>query len=307
MEPLRLRLPVSGETVLLQPPTGAEDLHLLEVWDNDIELALALAKRLSRRAEDDSHTSEAASHRSLDWREMPVADLDALILRLRQAVIGDRIRADVICGQSDCGRRIEISFRISEYLGQHKPAKPVLRGSWQLEVAEETGWFRLSAQSEGTGKLAASTMEGATRSSGEGATQETATEIRFRLPAVADQLAAAGFRNGDAARELARRCLRPADAPARLRRLAEAAMEALAPALSSELRGNCPECGRDVVVYFEPRRFCLRELRERALFIYEDIDVLARRYHWSERDILALPRARRANYAEFARREEARF
>jgi hypothetical protein len=60
-----------------------------------------------------------------------------------------------------------------------------------------------------------------------------------------------------------------------------------------------------VTVHFDPRRFCLRELRDRARFVYDDVDVLARRYHWSERAILTLPAARRASYAELARQAGA--
>jgi hypothetical protein len=102
---------------------------------------------------------------------------------------------------------------------------------------------------------------------------------------------------------LARRCLRPANVPSRLRRLAEEAMEMMAPSLSGDLQGTCPQCGAEVLVYFDAREFCLRELRDRAAFIYQDIDLLARRYHWSEREILTMPHVRRTNYAELARQE----
>ncbi len=44
-----------------------------------------------------------------------------------------------------------------------------------------------------------------------------------------------------------------------------------------------------MTLYFDARWFCLRELRQRATFIYQDVDILARRYHWSETEILALP------------------
>ena len=80
-------------------------------------------------------------------------------------------------------------------------------------------------------------------------------------------------------------------------------MEALAPNLSQNLEGICPECGARVSVFFSPRRYCLRELRERAAFVYQDVDLLARRYHWSESEILALPCIRRMNYVEAARQE----
>ncbi len=123
--------------------------------------------------------------------------------------------------------------------------------------------------------------------------------IRFRLPSSADQMAVLGSPN--AAAELARRCIRPAGIPARLRRRAEAAMEAMAPSLACDLEGKCPECQAQVSMYFDGRWFCLRELRDRAAFIYQDVDVLARRYHWSETEILRLPHTRRSAYAELAR------
>jgi len=80
-------------------------------------------------------------------------------------------------------------------------------------------------------------------------------------------------------------------------------METVAPSVSGGLHGTCTGCGVEVVVYFDTRQFCLRELRDRAAFIYQDIDLLARRYHWSETDILTMPHVRRTNYAELARQE----
>jgi hypothetical protein len=78
-------------------------------------------------------------------------------------------------------------------------------------------------------------------------------------------------------------------------------MEAMAPSLSSDLEGVCPECGASVSLYFDARWFCLRELRDRARFLYQDVDLLARRYHWTESEILSMPRTRRTSYAELAR------
>ena len=105
----------------------------------------------------------------------------------------------------------------------------------------------------------------------------------------------------DSEHELARRCIRPGDLPLRMRRIVEAAMEAMAPPLCGDLAGTCPECGAGVTVFFDPRQFCLQELRNRAAFVYEDIDILAQRYCWSEHAILAMPNTRRASYAELAR------
>jgi hypothetical protein len=225
-----------------------------------------------------------------------------LIVRLRQAVIGDQIKAETLCRAPDCGQRIDISFGLAEYLKQHQPAKADLRGGWSLEASGEPGWFRLYRRSEGSRQIDPDLERRDQEEQSVGAPASSASEIHFRLPTAEDQLAIAG--RPEAEEELARRCLRPATGRRDLRRRAEAAMEALAPSLCSELRGVCPHCGSQVAVYFEARAFCLRELRARAALSYEDIDIVARRYHWSEQEILALPQSRRASYAEFARQEE---
>jgi hypothetical protein len=270
-ELVRFRLPVSGRMVALRPPSGAEDLLLAEAAGtprDDAILAMALAERLAIGVE----------REPLDWSGLTVTDLDATILRLRQALIGDRVRADVACPAPGCGRRIDIDFRIEAYLAHHTPgtARPPGRG-WTVEPADEPGWFDLARVSKDSGAT---------------------DRLRFRLPTAADLVAVAGDPAAD--RELARRCLRPPDAPPRLRRRAEAAMEAMAPSFSDDLRGICPECGGTVTLPFDARWFCLRELRDRAAFVYPDVDLLARRYHWSEAEILAMPQVRRAAYAELA-------
>ena len=126
--------------------------------------------------------------------------------------------------------------------------------------------------------------------------------VLFRLPTIADLMAVAGL--ADAAEELARKCIRGV-VSVRQHRLVETAMEAIAPSLTDELQGVCPGCGAEVRVLFDPRRYCLDELRGRAAFIYQDIDVLAYRYHWTESDIIALPHIRRMNYAKAAQQRSS--
>lgn len=280
-ELVRFRLPVSGREVVLRHPSGAEDLLLLEAArtpSGDAALALALAGRLAR----------AVDGGPVDWPALAVTDLDATVLRLRQAVIGDRIRADVACPSPGCRQRIDLDFRIADFLAHHASQSTAARGrGWVLGPAEEPGWFCLArAPEDGTATIADSPDAG---------------PVRFRLPTSADLVEVAG--HPVAAKELARRCLRPAEVPARLRRRVEAAMESLAPSLSRDLQGVCPECGATVTVLFEARRFCLRELRDRAAFLYQDVDLLARRYHWSEGEILSMPQVRRAAYVELARHD----
>lgn len=257
------RLPASGIGVLLREPAGDEDMLLVEAGACDTALAISLMSSLARPAEGGT----------LDWEALPLTDLDAALLRLRQMVLGDHVRSDVACPADGCGRRIDVAFRISEYLAHHRPRTP--RG---VAAGAEPGWFGLADQ-----------------------------DVSFRLPSGRDLVLLAGETDG--ARALADRCIRFADeAPSRRARLVrriEAAMEAMAPSLSGDLEGVCPECGEVVRVLFDPQPYVLRELREHASFLFEEVHLLASRYHWPEREILAMPRQRRARYAGLAHAERS--
>ena len=209
--------------------------------------------------------AQSANGERVEWDMLSVTDLDAMLLLTRQAIFGDSIRADAACPAWGCGAPIEVSFRVSEYLAHHKPRK--VRG---VEPKEETGWFRFRD-----------------------------VPVEFRLPSGADRVAIAPHSHPEG--ELIRRCVRPADLSAKVLKRVEKAMEAIAPSLSNNLQGKCAECGAVVEIFFDPQQFTLRELRHQAVFIYEDIHLLAMYYQWSEAEILALPRQRRIHYAEMIR------
>jgi hypothetical protein len=257
--PSRFRLPVSGLAARLRAPTGGDDLVLLEGGVEDPALALALAERL------------ASTEPAVAWSDLPVTDVDAVIVQLRRLVVGDRVTADVVCSAEACGQRVDLSFSLGDYLAHHRPARQDRR--WAVSDADEHGWRRIDG-------LAGS----------------------FRLPTLADQIAVYGA--DDPAAALAVRCIRPQDAPRPVRARMEGAMRRLAPPLSGPLEGRCPACGAAINARFEARDYCLRELRDRARFVYDDIDALAERYHWSEREILRLPHVRRVRYAERARQAQ---
>lgn len=60
----------------------------------------------------------------------------------------------------------------------------------------------------------------------------------------------------------------------------------------------CCDCSRSWEVVFDAGEFLWRELRAAARRILREVDVLARVYHWSEADILALSDTRRHAYLE---------
>ena len=292
-------LPVSGLSVVLRPLTGTEEQLLLEAPDSNISLSLALLTHTAKLA---NNEIPGGGDRS-DWSKLSVTDLDILILRLRQIVFGNDIRTDVSCGTAQCSQRIDISFGIDEYIAHYAPA-PVQGNNheWRVEPAEESGWFRLLDNRAGKTGIGKEMLDsGVSASLDRDAGPKDEDDVFFRIPTIADQLAITGL--PDAAEALARRCIRPIALADEKRLQVEALMESMAPSLSNELRGACPECGAEVNIYFDVHHYCLRELKEHATFVYEDIDILARQYHWSEADILALPRNRRTIYAELARQE----
>lgn len=74
------------------------------------------------------------------------------------------------------------------------------------------------------------------------------------------------------------------------------ALEALDPMADIWLEATCPECGAGQSIAFDPVYFVAGEIRQMAGRILRDVVNLARAFHWSERDILAMPEARRAYY-----------
>lgn len=250
------RLPVSGLEVTIRQPVGEDDLLLQEMRASNTALALTLISRLVRPADGSV----------VDWSELTITDLEALLLLIRKVVVGDLIEADLSCSQQGCESKITVSFSISEYLLHNQSRRP---GEM---VSEGEGWFHLQEPS-----------------------------VKFRLPAAGDLLAVMEKPQPD--RELMRRCIQPGRISAKLKRRVMSAMAAVAPNLSSEMQGECPECHHQVDVYFDVQNYVLRELRDRAKQVYEDVHLLALNYRWSEESILLLPRSRRMLYAEMVRQE----
>jgi hypothetical protein len=255
---VRVRLPVAGTEVGLRPPIGVEEILLLEAGPPDLELALALLGQLT--ADDEGIP--------LDPAALAIGDVDVLLLRLRQQVLGDLVSAEEVCTAPGCHARVDIIFSIAAYLDHHRPDMP--EGVWP---ADDRDWYRLAGE-----------------------------DVEFRAPQASDQIAIA--RAAEPEQELLRRCVRPTPVTEDLRERVEAALELMAPTLCSDLQGVCPACGAAVEASFDPLRYTLRELRDRAAFVYEDVCAIAHHFHWSEAEILALPAARRSRYAELAGRSQ---
>jgi hypothetical protein len=214
-------------------------------------------------------------------RQLLVADRDYLLLRLRQATFGDRIRADLFCPWADCGERMSVDFSIDEL--------PVRESVRKGPVYEMT----LSPMAlAGAGDLGGG-------------------EVAFRLPTGADQEELSGLLASNEARALTlllARCvdrlgttITPGvDAVAGLSGLARAEIEAemlrAAPMVEREIEIACAECRRSFATPVDLHRFFFGELRTSSELLYQEVHYLAYHYHWSEAEIMTMPRTKRALY-----------
>lgn len=77
---------------------------------------------------------------------------------------------------------------------------------------------------------------------------------------------------------------------------AAAALEVLDPLADISLAVHCPSCGAEDEQMLDVPGFVWREIEQRVPRLLREVADLARAFHWSERDILAMPAARRNFY-----------
>jgi hypothetical protein len=216
-----------------------------------------------------ARVARRADGEEADWGALCVTDFEVLLAALREMVLGPVMLCAFDCPRPDCGERGEFGFRLPDYVAAASPGRP--RG---VITSDRPHWFRLE-------DAAAS----------------------FRLPTAADQCAVLDHIDG--ARLLAERCLDPPAIAGAIRARAERAMAIMAPEVSRPIVGRCPACGARVRAGLHLPSLVMAELRRAAAGLHEDVHLLASTYHWEEAAILALPRKRRQDYADRARRRAA--
>ena len=201
--------------------------------------------------------------REREWAALSVTDFEVLVLGLRERLLGDHCDLAFAC--PGCGEPVEVSFRLSDLVAGLRSRLPA-----RIKPApDRPGWFLCE-------------------------------DVAFRLPTAGDQAAVAG--TPDAFERLARLCIDAEHLPARVRSRIERAMAAIAPEVSRSLTGSCPECGEAVEAPLHISRLVASELTREAAGLYDEVDLIARAYHWREADILNMPRQRRRAYADRIRR-----
>lgn len=213
-------------------------------------------------------------------RRLAVCDRDYLVVKAREMTFGPKVDAVLGCQNPSCGEPLDVSFMLDQLHFEPRPAG--------------ARFF----------------------------TADLSPEVEMRLPTGGDQEAVAALCRVDEDRALTlllARCLRRvgecADvdegfveglAPG-LRREIEAEMMRRSPQVNVELEGFCPECGAPFSTALDFTAFFAAEMRNGLAALEREVHLLARHYHWSEREILSLPRRKRGRYLSLLREELERF
>jgi hypothetical protein len=218
-------------------------------------------------------------------RQLLVADRQFLLLQLRAATYGERVGAVLHCTQPRCGHKMDIDFSISDI--------PV------TTVADVHTIYQAELSAEATAALGGNL----------GPKERT---ISFRLPNGEDQEALVPLlrtgRATEAATLLLQRCIQHLGSiaaptvdllttlPDAVCAEIETAMATAAPRVELTMEGHCPECRQAFAVPFDLEAFVLQELRTSLDALTREVHYLAYHYHWSEREIMQMPRAKRHRY-----------
>jgi hypothetical protein len=263
--------------VIFSPLTGREEALLADNKQNRASQVTAILNRCIRRIGTVAPVSESIVHNLL------IADRDFLLLKLREATFGSRVQATIPCPWPDCGEKVDIDFLIDDI--------PV------ISSVEKGPLFTMSLSPQ------AAFLEN----------EETYRELVFRLPIGADQelLSPRLVENESLAlAELLAQCIQrigPVEiaSSAQIERLSplarmeiEQEMLRLAPKIELNMDVNCPECRRIFTAPFDLQDFFFGEMRTSRDLLYREVHYLAYHYHWSEKEIMEMPKDQRRNYIE---------
>ncbi len=217
-------------------------------------------------------------------RNLFVADRQYLLLKLREATFGDRVQATIFCPWPDCGEKVDIDFSTNDIPIRESEEKGPI---YTMQLSPEAAF-----SGDHGGKY---------------------REIAFRLPTGGDQEAISPLLSQNEAKALTMllgRCIQaigPLNDPGNelivslspmARMEIERGMETVAPKVELTMGANCPQCGREFALPFDLQEFFFGELRVSRDLLYREVHYLAYHYHWSEREIMEMPREKRRQYIE---------
>lgn len=236
---------------------------LLRVWE-DSSNAHAIVRALNLLAAASPDIGREV------WAVAPIGERDGCLLELYEALFGQRLHTVTHCPR--CDLSLESSFATREIRGE--PATWPPRGMLMLRAGDYS--------------------------------------VEYRLPNSDDLLRVSAMDDADEARiELLRRCIGDSEVagkrqnaetlpPAVVAHLS-ATMARQDPAADVQVELSCPACGHTWNACFDIISYFWSELDDWAPRVLADVDMLARTYGWSEREILNLSPTRRRHYLELVR------
>ncbi len=191
---------------------------------------------------------------------LSLSEQDRLLNAIYRSLYGERVGCHTVC--ASCGKAFEMSFSLDD---------------WLASLVEEPG-PEMHAGGDGSFEMPA---------------QDGLGRVRFRLPAEADMARVALADESEVAGALRRLCVLEGDPEdPRL----EAAMARVGPLLDDEIETECAHCGCAQIVPFRLADYLLASLRRERPLVLREVHCLARSYHWSRPDILAMPRSVRQEH-----------
>lgn len=251
-------LDLGGRRVTLRPLCGADELSLPGA--PPVERAAALL---------------SASLPGVDVDTLTLGEFNRALLAICVLNFGGRADAVCVCPEAACGERMDVDLDFRAMLARVPGgAAP---GPVDVSVPAAQGALRARLGPLRLADLRAAVAEA----------PADAAEGRARL--LGRALEALEAPGGEAVPAAALR----ADAAA-LAAL-EGALLAADPLARVAVRGACPSCGQETPLAVEPMEFALAPLASPARLL-DEVDCIARAYHWSEAEILSLPLLRRRAY-----------
>ncbi len=255
---------------VLRPLSGDQELILGGAGDrldssSVSELLATCVERIGGYGEIDAEHTAALTR----------GDRHHLLLALRRSLFGDRIPLVIKCPSASCGALADLDVRVSDVAPDREQPAPEV-----IAVATERGQARLR---EPTGADDAHVAQ----SPGDRAARAALLWSRIVVDLDGRALSAAEW----------------GELPQSVRHAIALALDEHSSAPDLTFLSRCPTCEAWLELQLNPVSVLARELRVGAERLLAEVHSLAFHYHWSEQEILALPRARRWRYLELVRRE----
>jgi hypothetical protein len=200
---------------------------------------------------------------------LPLGRRDRYLLQVRRRNFGDVLEAHTEC--PECRERLEFSLSCAELLENTPVAK-----SGGKQIAIDGMRFDLKSPDSAAAAAAATSAS---------------------VEAAIDNLLALCVSPGDT---MSPHATAGALTPS-MRSAIAAELAALDPAAEIFLELSCPACAHRWPALFDIESLLWTEIRARARRLLQEVDALARVYHWNEAEIFRLSETRRGLYLEMAR------